>query len=49
MELWTTTVGLPGAVAEAAQTAEARGWDGLGIPYAPTMAPDPYVCLAAAA
>jgi 5,10-methylenetetrahydromethanopterin reductase len=49
MEFWTTTVGLPAAVARAAAQAEASGWDGLGLPYAPTMAPDPYVCLAAAA
>ena len=49
MEFWTTTVGMPAQVARAAQVAEDRGWDGLGIPYAPTMAPDPYVCLAVAA
>jgi len=49
MEFWTTTVGLPAQVARVAVKAEASGWDGLGLPYAPTMAPDPYVCLAAAA
>ena len=49
MEIWTTTVGQPSAVARAAAEAEEQGWDGLGLPYAPTMAPDPYVCLAAAA
>ena len=49
MEFWTTTHGLPAAVAEAAISAEENGWDGLSVPYAPTMAPDPYVCLAAAA
>ena len=37
MEFWTTTVGMPAQVARAAQVAEDRGWDGLGIPYAPTM------------
>jgi 5,10-methylenetetrahydromethanopterin reductase len=49
MEIWTTTVGMPAQVARAAAEAEASGWDGIGLPYAPTMAPDPYVCLAAAA
>lgn len=49
MEIWTTAVGMPDAVARAARAAEAQGWDGLGVPYAPTMTPDPYVCLTAAA
>ncbi|MBT4161046.1 MAG: LLM class flavin-dependent oxidoreductase [Gammaproteobacteria bacterium] len=49
MEFWTTAVGLPGDVAEAAKKAEAQGWDGLGIPYAPLQAPDPYCCMTAAA
>lgn len=49
MEFWTNTVGMPDKVAATAAEYEERGWDGLGVPYAPTMAPDPYVCLAAAA
>lgn len=49
MEFWTTTFGMPAQVARAAQQAEARGWDGLGVPYAPLMVADPYVCMAAAA
>ncbi len=49
MEFWTTTVGMPSQVARAAAQAEAHGWDGIGIPYAPTMAADPYVCLGLAA
>ena len=48
-EFWTTSMGLPPVVAKAAIHAEESGWDGLGVPYAPTMAPDPYVTLAAAA
>ena len=48
-EFWTTSLGLPPVVAKAAIRAEERGWDGIGVPYAPTMAPDPYVTLAAAA
>ncbi len=49
MEFWTTTVGMPDQVALAAERAEANGWDGLGIPYAPLLAADPYVCLSMAA
>ena len=49
MEFWTTTVGMPAHVARAAQRAEELGWDGIGVPYAPLLAADPYVCLAAAA
>jgi len=49
MELWTTTVGLPQDVAQAAAKAEADGWTGIAVPYAPTMAPDLFVCMAAAA
>ena len=49
MEFWTTTVGMPKHVAQAAQRAEELGWDGIGVPYAPLLAADPYVCLAAAA
>lgn len=49
MEFWTTTVGMPGQVAEVAAKMEQRGWDGIGIPYAPLLAPDPYVCLSAMA
>ena len=49
MEFWTTTVGMPSQVARAAAQAEAHGWDGIGIPYAPTMAADHYVCLSLAA
>ena len=49
VEFWTTGLGLPPVVAKAAIRAEEQGWDGLGIPYAPTMAPDPYVTLSLAA
>ncbi len=49
VEFWTTGLGLPSEVARQAAEAEGRGWDGFAIPYAPTMAPDPYACLVAAA
>lgn len=49
MEIWTSTVGMPAAVADAARKAESLGWDGIAVPYAPTMVADPYVCLASAA
>ncbi len=48
-EFWTTAMGLPPVVVKAAIQAEERGWDGIGTPYAPTMAPDPYVSLSAVA
>ncbi len=49
VEFWTTGLGLPAVIAKAAARAEEQGWDGFGTPYAPTMAPDPYVSLATAA
>ena len=49
VEFWTTAMGLPPVVVKAAIQAEERGWDGIGTPYAPTMAPDPYVSLSAVA
>ena len=49
VEFWTTSMGLPPVVVKAATRAEAQGWDGIGVPYAPTMAPDPYVVLSTVA
>ena len=49
VEFWTTSVGPTDAVVAAAVRAEERGWDGIGTPYAPTMAFDPYVTLSLAA
>lgn len=49
MEFWTSTVGMPSAVADAARKAEGLGWDGIAVPYAPTMVADPYACLTVAA
>ena len=49
VEFWTTGLGLPAVIAKAAARAEEQGWDGFGTPYAPTMAPDPYVSLSTAA
>lgn len=45
VEFWTTTVGRPDKVVATAVRAEERGWDGLGTPYGPTLAFDPYVML----
>ena len=49
VEFWTTSMGLPPVVVKAATAAEEGGWDGIGVPYAPTMAPDPYVVLSTVA
>lgn len=49
VEFWTTSVGRPEKVVRTAVGAEERGWDGIGTPYAPTMAFDPYVVLSSVA
>ena len=49
VEFWTTGLGPAPVIAKAAARAEEQGWDGFGTPYAPTMAPDPYVSLSMAA
>ena len=49
VEFWTTGLGPAPVIAKAAARAEEQGWNGFGTPYAPTMAPDPYVSLSMAA
>lgn len=49
MEFWKTSIAMPDMFAQIAAQAEEAGWDGIGMPYAPMLAPDIYICLAAAA
>lgn len=49
MELWLTSVHVPGRAAEMARRAEEYGYDGIGFGDTQNLAPDPYIGLALAA